>query len=131
MELSFSNTMMEALGMEVVTLEKDKVVMTMPVNASTHQPLGYLHGGANVALAESAASIGAVANIDLQTHRAFGLEINANHIKSKRDGLVTATALPVHIGRNTMVWTIEITDEENVLLCTSRCTIGVVPVNNS
>ncbi|GGC81208.1 esterase [Thalassobacillus devorans] len=128
MELQFDNTMMEALGMEVKELEKDKVVMTMPVHAATHQPLGFLHGGASVALAESAASIGAFHNINPETHRVFGVEINANHIKSKREGVVTATAVPFHIGRNTMVWEIKITDEAEKLISISRCTIGVVPL---
>ncbi|MBM7554784.1 hotdog fold thioesterase [Thalassobacillus pellis] len=128
MKLSFTNTMMEALGMEVKSLDKNEVIMTMPVTASTHQPLGFLHGGASVALAESAASIGAFHNVNTETHTVFGVEINANHIKSKRDGTVTATAVPFHIGRNTMVWEIKITDEDDALISIARCTIGVVPL---
>ncbi len=125
--MDFENTLMETLGIETVSLEEDQVVMTMPVDKRTHQLVGFLHGGANVALAETAASIGAFLNVDQEKFIVFGMEINANHIKSKRDGSVTATAKPVHKGSTTMVWNISITDEQNNLLCTSRCTIGIVP----
>ena len=125
--MELQNELMDALGIEIVTLEKDKVVMTMPVDKRTHQPAGFLHGGASVLLAETVASIGGFLNINLETHNVFGIEINANHLKSKREGLVTATATPVHIGRTTMVWNIHITDEQEELVCISRCTLGVVP----
>lgn len=130
MEWELKNTLMETLDIKMVTLDKDYVKMTMPVNSKTHQPAGYLHGGANVALAETAASFGAFANINSETHTVFGMEINANHLRSKRDGIVTATATPFHIGRTTMVWDIKITDEEDRLICISRCTTGVVPLRN-
>lgn len=113
--------------MEIKTLEKEKVIITMPVDERTHQPAGFLHGGASVALAETAASIGSILNVDQATTNVFGLEINANHIKSKREGTVTATATPIHLGRSTMVWDIKITDEDQALLSISRCTVGVVP----
>lgn len=124
-----NNTLFNALGMEMVILEKEKVVITMPVDERTHQPAGYLHGGASVLLAETAASIGGFLNIDQEKQAVFGLEINANHLRSKRDGIVTATATPYHVGRTTMVWDIKITDEEDNLICISRCTIGVVENN--
>ncbi|MEJ8777700.1 hotdog fold thioesterase [Pseudogracilibacillus sp. ICA-222130] len=120
------NKLMEALGIEVVTTEKDRVVMTMPVDERTHQPMGYLHGGASVLLAETAASIGGFLNVDQEEEGVFGVEINANHLKSKREGVVTATATPIHIGRTTQVWNIDIRDEQNAKVCISRCTIGVV-----
>ncbi len=120
------NKLMESLGIEIVTLEKDKVVMTMPVDERTHQPAGYLHGGASVLLAETVASFGGFLNIDQKNQAVFGMEINANHVKSKREGIVTATATPLHIGRTTMVWDIKITDEEDNLISVSRCTLGVV-----
>lgn len=120
------NQLMESLGIEFVTLEKDKVVMTMPVDERTHQPAGFLHGGASVLLAETAASIGGFLNVDQDRQAVFGMEINANHLRSKREGLVTATATPIHIGRTTMVWNIDITDETEALICISRCTLGVV-----
>ncbi|WP_309088840.1 hotdog fold thioesterase [Domibacillus sp.] len=125
MNIQTDHTLLAALGMEVVTIETGRVVMTMPVDERTRQPFGFLHGGASVALAETAASIGAAAMIDLDTEVCFGLEINANHIKSKRDGIVTATALNVHRGKSTMVWSIEIKDENGELICLSRCTIAV------
>src|SRR5690625_1611942 len=121
-----NNKLMESLGIETVTMEKDKVVMTMPVDERTHQPFGYLHGGASVLLAETVASIGGFLNIDQEKEAVFGMEINANHVKSKRDGIVTATATPLHIGRTTMVWDIKITDEKDDLISVSRCTLGVV-----
>ncbi|GMA52847.1 esterase [Alicyclobacillus contaminans] len=120
------NTLMDALGMEIVSAEKESVVMTMPVDHRTRQPAQYLHGGASAALAETAASIGASANIDSNKETIFGIEINANHIKSKTDGTVTAKATPLHIGRKTMVWRINITDEKDQLICAARCTLGVV-----
>lgn len=127
--MEYNDTLMEALGIETVSLENDQVVMTMPVDGRTHQPAGFLHGGANVALAETAASVGAILNVDPDKFNVFGLEINANHIKSKRGGTVTAKAESLHKGRTTMVWEIRITDEHDNLICISRCTIGIVPKN--
>ncbi len=126
--MDYQNTLMGLLGIENVELSKDRVVMTMPVGPKTHQPFGLLHGGASVVLAESAASVGTFLNIDPEKEAAVGLEINANHLRSKKDGIVTATAIPLHKGRKTMVWDIKITDEENKLICVSRCTCSVVPI---
>lgn len=125
--MDFSQTLLESLGIEVISLDKQLVILTMPVDHRTRQPAGFLHGGASVALAETAASIGAILQVDPEKFNVFGIEINANHVKSKRDGLVTAKANPVHIGKTTMVWEINITDENNDLICISRCTVGVVP----
>ncbi|MEQ6377620.1 hotdog fold thioesterase [Bacillaceae bacterium S4-13-58] len=130
MEVSFENTLMEALGMKVEKSEKDSVILTMPVEPKTHQPMGYLHGGASVALAESVASIGGFLNIDPTTHQVFGIEINANHIKNKREGIVKGVGTPIHIGKNTQVWEIQIVDEEDNKISISRCTLGVVPLKN-
>src|SRR5690625_3124743 len=101
-----SYELMHSLGIKLVKKAKDGVVMTMPVDERTHQPYGYLHGGASVLLAETAASVGGAMNINLDKQAVFGMEINANHIKSKRSGTVTARATPLHIGRSTMVWEI-------------------------
>src|SRR5699024_196775 len=120
------NKLMEALGMEIVTLEKNRVVMTMPVDERTHQPAGYLHGGASVLLAETAASIGGFLNVNEEEEAVLDVEIKANHLKSKRAGVATATATPIHIGRTTQVLNIEIRDEQDAKSCISRCTIGVV-----
>jgi 1,4-dihydroxy-2-naphthoyl-CoA hydrolase len=125
--LNKENTLISALGMEFIELGKGKVVATMPVDERTRQPFGFLHGGASVALAETVASVGAVELIDLEKEICFGLEINANHIKAKKDGIVTATATVIHQGKSTMVWDIRITDEEDSLICVSRCTMAVVP----
>ncbi len=105
------NKLMESLGIEIVELDKNKVVMSMPVDERTHQPYGYLHGGASVLLAETVASIGATLHVDVNEKDVFGMEINANHIRSKRDGKVFAIGTPLHIGRTTQVWSIEIKDE--------------------
>ncbi|PKR83859.1 PaaI family thioesterase [Heyndrickxia camelliae] len=125
--MEIKNTLMEALGIEIKEVSDGKVVATMPVNEHTRQPFGYLHGGASVALAETVASLGAANSIDLENEICFGLEINANHIRSKRDGVVSATAEVVHKGKSTQVWQIHIKDEEGNLICLSRCTMAVVP----
>ncbi|HSU96084.1 MAG TPA: hotdog fold thioesterase, partial [Gemmatimonadaceae bacterium] len=106
--------------------EPTRVVATMPVDDRTRQPFGLLHGGASVALAETTASLGAFANIDPTQFAAVGLEINANHIRAKRDGIVRATAEPIHVGRTTQVWTIRIADEDDRTVCVARCTIAIV-----
>ncbi|WP_368652443.1 hotdog fold thioesterase [Ornithinibacillus sp. 4-3] len=124
--MNFRTKLWDSLGIESKVLDKNSVVLTMPVDERTHQPAGYLHGGTSVLLAETAASIGSALNVDLNTTSIFGMEINANHIKSKKEGIVTATATPVHIGKRTMVWEIKITDEKEALISLSRCTVGVV-----
>src|SRR5690625_1057130 len=126
MQMNIENTLIETLGITVVSLDPDLVVLTMPVAQRTHQPAGFLHGGASVALAETAASIGGFLHVDSAEEMVFGIDINANHVKSTRSGIVTAKAPHVHAGKTTMVWEINITDEDNDLICISRCTIGVV-----
>ncbi|HEY4602224.1 MAG TPA: hotdog fold thioesterase [Cerasibacillus sp.] len=125
--MNIDDTVIKLLGIEIKSSDKEKVQLTMPVDERTRQPAGFLHGGASVLLAETAASLGSYLNIDPEKQHVFGLEINANHIKSKREGYVMATATPLHLGRSTMVWEINITDEDEQLICVSRCTIGVVP----
>ncbi|MFK4997342.1 hotdog fold thioesterase [Bacillus sp. N9] len=120
------HTLLESLGINLVEIGRGRVVATMPVDEKTRQPYGYLHGGASVALAETVASVGAAALIDLEKEICFGLEINANHIRAKKDGIVTAVAEVLHQGRSTMVWEIKIKDEEDQLICVSRCTIAIV-----
>jgi uncharacterized protein (TIGR00369 family) len=114
------------LDITLVTAEKEKVVATMPIGPNHRQQVGYLHGGISVTLAESVASLGTVLNIDAANQMAFGLEINANHLRPKRDGQLTATATPVHRGRTTHVWDVRINDENDKLVCISRCTVAVV-----
>ena len=116
----------DVLDIKLVQAEKDRVVATMPVGPNHRQQIGYLHGGVSVVLAESLASIGAVLNIDADRQMAFGLEINANHLRPKREGLLTGIATPITRGRTTHVWDIKITDENDKLICVSRCTIAIV-----
>jgi 1,4-dihydroxy-2-naphthoyl-CoA hydrolase len=118
----------EALGIEIVELTAERVVATMPVDVRTRQPYGLLHGGASVALAETVASLASIMNVDQQRFRPVGLEINANHIRAKTEGTVRGTATPIHIGRSTHVWNIEIVDEQERLVCMSRCTIAIIPI---
>jgi len=124
--LELNNTLLGSLGIEITELQKGKVIATMPVDDRTRQPFGLLHGGASVALAETVASVGAFELVDKENEVVVGLEINANHIKAKKDGLVTAVGTVLHQGKTTMVWDIKITDEEENLVCISRCTIAVI-----
>ncbi len=114
------------LGIEIVEMTKDRVVATMPVDERTRQPFGLLHGGASIALAETVASFGAALFIDRERYTAVGQEINGNHLRPKLEGLVRAVGTPVHVGRATQVWTIEIRDEQERLICISRCTMAIV-----
>ncbi|MEO8620589.1 MAG: hotdog fold thioesterase [bacterium] len=116
-----------ALGILIVEITDDRVILTMPVDERTHQPFGILHGGASIALAETAASLGATGRIDRGRFMAVGQEINGNHLRAKVDGMVTATATPIHVGKSSQVWSIEIKDEEGRMVCISRCTMAVVP----
>jgi 1,4-dihydroxy-2-naphthoyl-CoA hydrolase len=119
----------KTLGIEVVELTPERVVATMPVTPRHHQPFGYLHGGASVALAETVASLGGSLNCP-RGKAAFGLEINANHLRPKREGLLTAVGTPLHRGRTTQVWEVKIYDEEHILICAARCTLAVVAVES-
>ena len=121
-------TLLSTLDIEIVEMTKQRVVVRMPVGPKVHQPFGLLHGGASVALAETAASLAGSLNVDQTKEAVVGLEINANHLRGKRDGVVTAVATPVHIGRRTQVWEVRITDEQDKPVCVSRCTLAVVPV---
>lgn len=116
-----------AIGIEILELTCDRVTATMPVDDRTRQPFGILHGGASMALAETVASLGATACIDREQFIAVGQEINGNHIRSKSEGVVTAIATPVHVGGRSHVWSIQITDEEENLICIARCTMAIVP----
>lgn len=116
----------DVLDIKLVEAQRDRVVATMPIGPQHRQQIGYLHGGVSVVLAESLASLGSVLNIDANNQMAFGLEINANHLRPKRDGMVTGVATPITRGRTTHVWDIKITDEQDKLICISRCTVAIV-----
>lgn len=120
------NTLIKALGITIEEVTPNLVTATMPVDERTRQPFGLLHGGASVALAETVASVGTYNLVDQETEGCAGLEINANHIRAKRDGIVKAIGIPLHKGKTTMVWDIKIVDEENNLICVSRCTMAIL-----
>lgn len=122
------NTIHEVLGIQITAVGDDYIEATMPVDKRTHQPYGLLHGGASVVLAESLGSIASVLTVDSTQFQCVGIEINANHIRGVRSGLVTGTARPIHIGRSTQVWQIEIKNEEGDLVCISRLTMAVVAI---
>ncbi|MDH5833364.1 hotdog fold thioesterase [Luteimonas kalidii] len=120
------NTAMEPLGIAFTEIGPDYLRATMPVDARTHQPDGLLHGGASVLLAETLGS-SAGGLCAPEGHGVVGIEINANHLRGVRSGLVTGTARPLHVGRSTQVWEIRIEDAAGRLVCVSRLTLAVVP----
>ncbi len=113
------------LGIEFRETTPERVVATMPVTTNHHQPFGFLHGGASVVLAETVASIGGFLNCP-PGQAAFGLEINANHLRPVRSGVLTAVGTPLHRGQTTQVWDIKISDDRSRLVCVSRCTVAIV-----
>ena len=121
-------TMIDHLDIEVVEIGDDFLKARMPVDHRTAQPQGRLHGGASCVLAETVGSVAANLVIDSSAYLAVGLEINANHIRPVKDGYVYGTARPDSIGRTTHVWTIRITDEADRLVCISRLTMAVIPL---
>ena len=121
-----SHTLVEHLGIEFTAIGEDFIEAKMPVDHRTHQPLGLLHGGASVALAETLGSVASACCLDLSRQYCVGLEINANHIKSVKEGFVFGTARPVHIGKRTQVWEIKINNEKKELVCVSRITMAVM-----
>ncbi|MEG2802670.1 hotdog fold thioesterase [Stenotrophomonas sp.] len=121
------NTLIEHLGIVFTAAGEDWVSATMPVDPRTRQPYGILHGGASVVLAETLGSSAGNLCVDTREKVCVGLEINANHIRAVRGGVVTGTARAVHVGRSTHVWDIRIEDEAGRLVCTSRLTLAVVP----
>ncbi len=120
-----ANTLVEHLGIVYTAFGDDYLQATMPVDSRTHQPFGMLHGGASVVLAETLGSVAGNMCVP-RSHCCVGLDINANHLRAKRNGIVTGTARPVHLGTMTQVWQIEIHDERQHLICTSRITLAVL-----
>jgi 1,4-dihydroxy-2-naphthoyl-CoA hydrolase len=120
------NTMSEFLEMEFVEIGNDFLKMQMPVTNKTKRPFGILHGGASVALAETVGSFASALVVDSSLKNCVGLEINANHIKSVSDGFVIATCKPIHLGRSTHVWDIQIHSHEQKLICISRLTVAIL-----
>ncbi|EGR4456983.1 hotdog fold thioesterase [Vibrio cholerae] len=118
------NTLIEHLNIIYTEVTENSISATMPVCHFTHQPLGMLHGGASVVLAETLGSVAANFSVGEDAY-CVGLDINANHVRAMREGLVTGTAVPLHIGVSTQVWQIEIKDEQGRLVCISRLTVAV------
>jgi len=120
------NTMVSHLGIEFTEVGQDFVKAKMPVDRRTIQPLGLLHGGASAALAETLGSVAATLHVDPEKQAVVGLEINANHVRPVREGVVLGTARPIHLGRKTQVWEIKITDKDDKLVSISRLTVMVI-----
>ena len=125
------NTLMQTLNIEYVDAGPDYLVATMPVNSSVHQPMGLLHGGATVALADSVGSAASMLFVNSDVSEVRGIEIAANHLKAKRDGIVTATARIVHKGRSIHLWEIRVVDENNHLISLCKLTNMVLPKRKS
>ena len=121
------NTMTSTIGIEITDIGDDFICGKMPVNERTTQPFGLLHGGASVALAETLGSIGGGIKVYKNNETVVGIEINANHLKSVRDGWVYGKATPIRISKKIQVWNIEITNEDDDLICVSRLTLAVIP----
>jgi len=120
------NTLGEHIGMQFSEIGENYLKATMPVDHRTHQPYGLLHGGASAALAETLGSVSSALVIDQEKFICVGIEINANHVRSVRSGIVTGICSPIHIGATTHVWDIRIHDERNKLVCISRLTVAVL-----
>ncbi|RYY57777.1 MAG: hotdog fold thioesterase [Chitinophagaceae bacterium] len=121
------NTMGELIGIEWTEVGDNFIKAKMPVDNRTKQPYGLLHGGASCTLAETIGSVASAMVVDHERFACVGLEINANHVRSAREGYVTGIASPLHLGANTHVWDVRIYDELNKLLCVSRLTVAVIP----
>ncbi|MEQ1554504.1 MAG: hotdog fold thioesterase [Ferruginibacter sp.] len=119
-------TMGAHLGMQWVEIGQDYLKMSMPVDDRTRQPYGLLHGGASCALAETVGSVASALVIDTDKQICVGLEINANHIRGVKEGLIIATATKLHLGSSTHVWDIKIHDQNNKLVCISRLTVAIL-----
>ncbi|MCU0426016.1 MAG: hotdog fold thioesterase [Candidatus Kapabacteria bacterium] len=120
------NTMVEHLGIVVTAIGDDYIEARMPVDKRTHQPMGLLHGGASVVLAETLGSFAGYLCVNPAEKACVGLEINANHIRSVREGFVVGRATPRHVGKTTQVWDITISTEDGKLVCVSRLTVQVL-----
>jgi 1,4-dihydroxy-2-naphthoyl-CoA hydrolase len=122
------NTLADMLSIDVVEFGDDYMIATMPVNERCHQPMGILHGGASIALAETIGSIASNCSVD-DEHYCVGQEINGNHLRPVKDGLVYAKATAIHLGGKTQVWEIRITDQNQKNVCASRITMAVLKRN--
>ncbi|KAA3617563.1 MAG: hotdog fold thioesterase [Calditrichaeota bacterium] len=120
------STMVSHLAIEFVEIGDDYLSAKMPVDKRTIQPAGILHGGASVALAETIGSVASSLTINPEKYFCVGLEINANHIKSVKNGFVTGTGKPIHLGRSTQIWEIKIVNDDAALIAISRITLAIL-----
>ena len=129
LQMRDANTMSAHLGIALSEIGDNFLCATMPVNERTRQPYGILHGGASAALAETVGSVASAFVINNKTHRCVGLELNANHIRSVKEGFVIAICKPIHLGRQTHVWDIQIKEgSTQKLVCISRLTVMILPI---
>lgn len=124
--VEYRDTLLEALGIDVVRADVEGAVATMPVDHRTIQPFGYLHGGATAALLETVASLGALQHVDPETQSVFGVELCIRHVRSTRAGVVTGTATPAEIAASRQVWDVECRGATGEVLSTGTCTVRVV-----
>ena len=124
------NTLMETLEIEFIDAGEDFLVAKMPVNPRIHQPMGLLHGGASVALAESVGSAASMLFVNPEESEIRGIEISANHLRSKKEGIVFGTAKIIHKGRSLHLWEIKITDEDGKLISLCKLTNMVLQIKN-
>ena len=120
------DSMAEFLGMEWTSIGDDFLEMSLPVNEKTKQPYGLLHGGASCVLAETVGSVASALVIDMNKFYCVGLEINANHVRGAKEGIVLGKATPLHLGKTTHVWDIKIKDSNDKLICVSRLTVAII-----
>ena len=122
----WSNTMEEPLGIKCEEIGADFLKISMPITDKVRQPYGFLHGGASCVLAETVGSVASALVIDREKYYGVGLEINANHLKSVKEGKVFAVARPLHLGKRTHVWDIKLFDQKDHLFCVSRLTVAIL-----
>ncbi len=125
------DTMGDYIGIEWLELGNDSIKAKMPVDQRTRQPYGLLHGGASCVLAETIGSVASALVVDHNRYYCVGLEINANHVRSAKEGYVTGVCMPLHLGSNTHVWDIRIYDELEKMVCVSRLTVAIIPRKES
>ena len=128
-QYKFEKTMGAALGMEAVDVNPEKMVIRMPITDASRQPAGLLHGGATAALVETVASLGSA----IQCPPGFipvGIEVNCNHLRGKKEGVIEAVGVPVHRGRRTHVWDVKVYDEQKKMIAIGRCTVAITPIES-
>lgn len=128
-QYKFEKTMGAALSMEAVDIDPEKMVVRMPITDASRQPAGLLHGGATAALVETVASLGSA----IQCPTGFipvGIEVNCNHLRGKKEGVIEAVGIPVHRGRRTHVWDVKVYDEQKKMIAIGRCTVAITPIES-